>query len=113
MLRYVGLTALLGSILFLANVPAHAYPSDFCYERSHFALMVAQDRDKFARKESEQNEEYAKSAWSNLLRDHTKREIDRHIDIIVTVWEVMQAQTPDQIEAITLQDCLKRPERYL
>lgn len=62
MLRYVGLTALLGSIPFLANEPAHAYPTDFCYERSHFALMVAQDRDKFARKESEQNEECAKSA---------------------------------------------------
>jgi hypothetical protein len=29
MLRYVGLTALLGSILFLANEPAHAYPTDF------------------------------------------------------------------------------------
>ncbi|MFM0617514.1 hypothetical protein PQR37_26000 [Paraburkholderia nemoris] len=113
MLRDVGLRALPGSILFLANVPAHAYPADFCYERSHFALMVARDRDKIARKESEQSEEYAKSAWSNLLLDHTQREIDRHIDIIVTAWEVMQGQTPDQIEAITLQDCMKRSERYL
>jgi hypothetical protein len=74
--------------------------------------MVAQDRDKFARKESDEGEDFAKSAWADLLRDRSKREIDRHMDIIVTVREVMQAQTPEQIEAITLQDCLKRPDRY-
>ncbi|MCX4151997.1 MULTISPECIES: hypothetical protein [Paraburkholderia] len=112
MLKFVGFMAAPGLALLLASGLAHAYPTDFCYERSHFALMAAQDRDKFFNKQSDQGEDYAKKTWAYILRDHSKREIDEHTDIIATVWEVMQGQTPDAIETIVLQDCLKRPERY-
>ncbi|MBC8641613.1 hypothetical protein IAG25_32840 [Caballeronia sp. EK] len=89
-----------------------AHPTDFCYERSHFALMVAEDRDAFRSKRTDEDEDFAKSAWRSILQDHSQRDIDAHIDIIVTVWEVMQQQTPSEIEAVTLHDCLKRPQRY-
>jgi hypothetical protein len=55
---------------------------------------------------------HLKTSWAYILRDHSKHEISRHQNIITTVWEVMQGQTPDAIETIVLQDCLKRPERY-
>jgi hypothetical protein len=92
-------------VLSLVSGAARAYPTDFCYERSHFALMVAQDRDKYVDKQSDQDEDYAKKTWAYLLRD-------QHTDIITTVWEVMPSQAPDAIETVVLQDCLKRPERY-
>lgn len=98
--------------LLCGSLSAKAYPTDFCYERSHFALMVAEDRDAYAAKQTTEDEEYGKRSWADILRDHPKSDIDRHIEIISTVWEVYQDQTPSQIEAITLRDCLKRPERY-
>ena len=98
--------------LFCLTLPAIAYPTDFCYERSHFALMVAEDRDAYAARQTDEDEEYGKRTWTELLRDETKSDIDRHMEIISNVWEVFQGQTPSQIEGITLRDCLKRPERY-
>jgi hypothetical protein len=97
---------------FLSSGSAQAYPTDFCYERSHFALTVAQDRDKYANKQSDEDEEYAKRTWAYILRDHTQHEIKQHADIITSVWEVMQSQSPDAIETIVLQDCIKNPEHY-
>jgi len=109
-MRPLGLAVALAAML--ATGAATAHPTDFCYERSHFALMMAQDRDAFRSKRTDEDEDFAKSAWKSILRDHSQRDIDAHMDIIVTVWEVMQQQTPSEIEAVTLQDCLKRPERY-
>lgn len=91
---------------------AHAYPTDFCYERSHFALMSAQDREMFVNKQSDEDENYAKTTWAYILRDHSKSDIDQHIDIITTIWEAMRSQTPEAVESIVLQDCLRHPERY-
>ncbi len=112
MRKFVSLTIAMGLALLVASGLAQAYPTDFCYERSHFALMAAQDRDKYVSKQTDEDEDHAKTTWAYLLRDHSKREIDQHTDILVTVWEVMQKQAPDEIETIVLQDCLKRPERY-
>ncbi len=105
-------TVAFGFAAFCVSGSTKAYPTDFCYERAHFALMVSQDRDKFAAKQSDQDEDYGKRTWAYILRDHTKREITQHMDIITSVWEVMQSQTPNEIETIVLQDCIKRPERY-
>jgi hypothetical protein len=98
--------------LLCGTLPARAYPTDFCYERSHFALMVAEDRDTYAARQTDEDEEYGKRSWTEILRDEPKADIDRHMEIIASVWEVFQGQAPSQIEGIILRDCLKRPERY-
>jgi hypothetical protein len=111
MVRALAKLGVVVASLFVA-LPTQAHPTDFCYERSHFALMVAEDRDAFAAKQTDEDEDYSKKSWTEILRDETKSDIDRHMEIISNVWEVFQGQTPSQIEGITLRDCLKRPERY-
>ncbi|WP_213778518.1 hypothetical protein [Caballeronia sp. dw_276] len=95
--------------LLTVTFPAWADLNDFCYERAHFARLVAEDRDD---KVANQDEKYALSSWENTLSNKGAHEIQRHKEIIVTAFEIAPTQPPLVFEETILQTCLRHPEMY-